>query len=80
MKKMRNLFIVIATFGILAGIATSCKEDIKVSSIMLDQVNTVVSIGATTTLNVVFTPVDATNKGITSVSYTHLTLPTTERV
>jgi hypothetical protein len=65
MKKMKRMVKLFATIGLLVGIATSCENDIKVTSIALDQVNAPVMIGATIDLNVIFTPVDATNKGIT---------------
>lgn len=65
MKKMKNLFVMIAAVAIMTCISTSCKEDIMVSSITLDKIDAAVAVGATTTLSVVFTPVDATNKGIT---------------
>jgi len=64
MKQLRKLIIIVATAVILAGIATSCKEEIKVESIELSRASTEVMVGATVTLTVVFTPVDATDKGI----------------
>ena len=65
MKKMKRMVKLFATIGLLVVIATSCEKDIKVTSIALDQVNAAVMVGATIDLNVIFTPVDATNKGIT---------------
>jgi hypothetical protein len=64
MKKMKRMVKLFAGIGLLIAIATSCEDDIKLTSIALDQVNTTVMVGATTNLNVIFTPIDATNQGI----------------
>jgi len=61
MKRMVKLF---AGIGLLMAIATSCENDIKVTGIALDQVNTTVMAGASIDLNVIFTPIDATNQGV----------------
>ncbi|MCU0462335.1 MAG: Ig-like domain-containing protein [Bacteroidales bacterium] len=61
--KMRILTLIVTT-GVLAGIVTSCEEDVKVSSIELDQVSADVMVGSTLNLNVIINPVDATNKNI----------------
>lgn len=60
---MRILTLIVTT-GILTGIATSCEEDIKVNSIELDQVSADVMVESTINLNVIFNPVDASNKDI----------------
>ena len=56
-------------FGLITGIlflVTSCaKDDIMVTGITLDKVTAKVEKGATTTLQVFFTPGDATNQNIT---------------
>jgi hypothetical protein len=64
MKKVFKLFPVIVLVFILAGMTTSCKEDIRVASITLDKVTADVQKGNTLNLGVVFEPLDATNKGL----------------
>jgi|WetSurMetagenome_2_1015567.scaffolds.fasta_scaffold00015_85 hypothetical protein len=64
MKTKMRILTLIATAGILSGIATSCEEDVIVTNIELDHVTADVMIGSTVNLNVIFSPVDATNKNI----------------
>jgi|WetSurSiteA1Bulk_404760.scaffolds.fasta_scaffold11115_2 hypothetical protein len=64
MKKMKRMVKLFAGIGLLMAIATSCENDIKVTGIALDQVNTTVMAGASIDLNVIFTPIDATNQGV----------------
>ncbi len=63
--KMLNLF---AFLAFLLGMATSCEKDVKVTAIDLDQATATVMVGSTFNLNVIFTPLDATNKNITWLS------------
>jgi hypothetical protein len=60
--KFLNLFIIL---GLIIGISTSCDKDVPLAGIDLDQVEANVMVGATLNLNVVFNPIDATNKNIT---------------
>ena len=60
--KFLNLFIIL---GLIIGITTSCDKDVPLTGIELDQVEANVMVGATLNLNVVFNPIDATNKNIT---------------
>ena len=46
-------------------IVTSCEEDVKVAGIELDKVSADVMIGENMNLNVIFDPMDATNKNVT---------------
>jgi hypothetical protein len=65
---MKTKFRFLSLIGIAAlmiGVAISCKkEDIKVNTINLDQATASVTVGSTLTLNVVFDPIDVTNKNI----------------
>jgi hypothetical protein len=65
MKKMFKLFPVIATVVIMTGLATSCKEDVRVNGIDLNNASATVQVGASLNLSVIITPADATNKSIT---------------
>jgi hypothetical protein len=65
MKSMKRMGKLLAALILMIVAATSCDKDIKVTAITLDQVNSTVMAGAVINLNVIFTPVDATNKGIT---------------
>ncbi len=60
--KFLNLFTIL---GLIIGITTSCDKDVPLTGIDLDQVEANVMVGATLNLNVVFNPIDATNKNIT---------------
>lgn len=63
-KKFRYLWL-IAISVFIAGIAASCvKKDVKVDSINLDQATANVAVGGVLNLNVIFTPLDATDKRI----------------
>jgi hypothetical protein len=64
---MKNLKFssLILGFGILAGFATSCEKEVDLVSIDLDQSDATVMVGATLDLNVIYTPEDASEKGIT---------------
>ncbi len=59
MKK--NFMKLLAALGILTMIATSCEKEILVTGIELDQTLVEVMIGSTVGLNVIFSPIDATN-------------------
>jgi len=61
--KMRILTLIVTT-GVLAGIVTSCEEDVKVTGIELDQVSADVMVGSTLNLDVIINPIDATNQEI----------------
>jgi len=60
--KLKSGLLLIAV--IMTGIAISCKKDVNVQTINLDQTTATVQVGNTLTLNVIFNPVDATNKNI----------------
>lgn len=64
MKKVRNFLIVSAIVGLFTQMFTSCKEDIMVDAIDLNQTTVNVAVGSTVTLSVIFSPADATNKGL----------------
>ena len=57
--KILNIFTVLV---LLVGITTSCEKEVPLTGIELDQVTADVMVGATLDLNVVFDPLNATNK------------------
>jgi hypothetical protein len=61
--KFKLSFFVLSVF-ILTGITVSCKKDVNVESITLDQITATVMVGSSVTLNVIFNPIDASNKNI----------------
>ena len=61
--KVRLGFFVLSVL-ILTGIMVSCKKDVNVESIILDKTDATVMVGNSVTLNVIFSPIDATNKNI----------------
>ncbi|OFY66606.1 MAG: hypothetical protein A2Y71_02205 [Bacteroidetes bacterium RBG_13_42_15] len=63
--KILNIFTVLV---LLVGITTSCEKEVPLTGIELDQVTADVMVGATLDLNVVFDPLNATNKNITWAS------------
>ncbi|MFN8241539.1 MAG: Ig-like domain-containing protein [Bacteroidales bacterium] len=62
--KIKLLSAILATM-LLAVFITSCKEDVSLTSIDLNQANATVMVGATLNLSVIYSPVDATNKAVT---------------
>jgi hypothetical protein len=60
-SRILNLFVVLA---LLLGITTACNKDVLLTGISLDKVSAEVMVGANLSLNVVFDPMDATNKNI----------------
>ncbi len=60
-----NFSSLIIIAGILTVISTSCEKDIPLTGIQLDQVTANVMVGATLNLNVVFSPLDASNQNLT---------------
>jgi uncharacterized protein YjdB len=65
MKKKFKFLNLITVLVLMLGITTSCENDVPLTGIELDQVESNVMVGATLNLNVVFNPIDATNKNIT---------------
>jgi hypothetical protein len=65
MKEKIKFLNLIAVLVLMIGITASCEKDVPLTGIELDQVDANVMVGATLNLNVVFNPVDATNKSIT---------------
>jgi hypothetical protein len=64
MKTKHGFLSLIAIAVLMAGILNSCKKDVAIMAINLDQAAANVMVGNTLTLNVVFDPIDATNKNI----------------
>jgi hypothetical protein len=64
MKTKHGFLSLIVIAVLMAGIFNSCKKDVAVMAINLDQATANVMVGNTLTLNVVFDPIDATNKNI----------------
>jgi hypothetical protein len=64
MKMKMRILTLIVTTGVLAGIVTSCEEDVKVTGIELDQVSADVMVGSTLNLNIIINPIDATNQEV----------------
>jgi hypothetical protein len=64
MKKLNGLVKIVTLAAIMAAVTVSCKQDVKVTSVTLDKVTADVQVGSNTELNVIFTPVDATNQGL----------------
>ena len=64
MKNFFKLIPVLTIVIMMAAFATSCKEDVLVTSLALDKVTADVQVGATLDLNVIFIPTDATNQGL----------------
>lgn len=65
MKTKFQLLSKVAAAVLLLGVATSCeKKEVKINNINLDKVTANVAVGSTLNLNVIFTPVDATNQNI----------------
>jgi hypothetical protein len=65
MKTKLRFLSLIGIAALMVGITVSCKkEDIKVNSINLDQATANVMVGSNLTLNVVFEPINVTNKNI----------------
>ena len=65
MKNLSKIFTIVATVIFMTGIATSCKKDVKLLNITLDNTTATVSVGETKQLNVIINPLDASNKDIT---------------
>jgi hypothetical protein len=59
--KKKNFVKIFAMLGILMMIVTSCEKEISVTTIELDKTSTEVMVGSTVSLNVIFTPINATN-------------------
>jgi hypothetical protein len=68
MKTKLSLLKVFTAMLLSAIIATSCEKEIKVTGIELNHTTAEVMKGSTLTLNVVFDPMDATNKDIEWIS------------
>lgn len=68
MKKSFNYLKIYALLLLLAGVAISCDKEISVQNIQLDRTTATVMVGANLSLNVIFSPIDATNKNITWTS------------
>ena len=64
MKTKHGFLSLIVIAVLMAGILNSCKKDVAIMAINLDQAAANVMVGNTLTLNVVFDPIDATNKNI----------------
>jgi hypothetical protein len=64
MKTKFKLGFFVLSVIILTGITVSCKKDVNVAAIALDQITATVMVGNSFTLNVIFNPIDATNKNI----------------
>jgi uncharacterized protein YjbI with pentapeptide repeats len=64
MKTKVGFLSLVVIAVLMAGILNSCKKDVAVMAINLDQATANVMMGTTLTLNVVFDPIDATNKNI----------------
>lgn len=64
MKMKCNFLSMLAGIALLSGVAVSCKEDVKVNGIILDKTTASVQVGNSLQLNVIFDPVDATNKSL----------------
>jgi hypothetical protein len=65
MKTIMKFLTLIAIAGFVSLVTTSCEKEIPLTGIELDQVNANVMIDAILNLNVIFTPMDATNKDLT---------------
>ena len=64
MKKI-NLKNLLTIFALLTSLAVSCEKDTALTGIELDKVTAEVMVGSTLNLNVIFDPINATNKNIT---------------
>lgn len=65
MKTKLRFLSLIGIAALMVGTTVSCKkEDIKVNSINLDQATANVMVGSNLSLNVIFDPIDVTNKNI----------------
>jgi len=65
MKTKLRLLTAFALSGLLGVLTLSCEKDVPLTAIELDQVTADVMVGATLNLNVIFTPLDATNTNLT---------------
>jgi hypothetical protein len=64
MKKLKRLLNIVSVSFLMVAATVSCKQDVPLTSIALDKATSDVSVGSTTKLSVVYTPVDATNQTI----------------
>ncbi len=64
MKNFKKMMTYVVYVILFASVLTSCEEDIKVTAIELSQTTANVMVGNTLSLSVIFTPADATDKGV----------------
>ncbi|HBB91810.1 MAG: hypothetical protein A2X22_14255 [Bacteroidetes bacterium GWF2_49_14] len=67
MKKLNLSILLIASVAVISGF-TSCKKDVPVSGVNIEQDNLLVRVGSSSKLSYSVTPIDATNKEVSFAS------------